>query len=89
MGDTGLFLDLKLIGQLNPIDYLLVPIGDNFTMGIDDAVMACSFVNPKSAVPMHYNTFDVVNADPEVFKQKLEDKGLNCQVMEFGQEINL
>ncbi len=89
MGDTGLFLDLKLTGQLNPIDYLLVPIGDNFTMGIDDAVMACSFVNPKCAVPMHYNTFDVVNADPEVFKQKLEDKGLNCQVMEFGQEINL
>ncbi len=89
MGDTGLFLDLKLIGQLNPIDYLLVPIGDNFTMGIDDAVMACSFVNPKCAIPMHYNTFDVINADPEVFRQKLEDKGINCKVLEFGQEINL
>ncbi|MCP4672884.1 MAG: metal-dependent hydrolase [Desulfobacula sp.] len=89
MGDTGLFLDLKLIGQLNSIDYLLVPIGDNFTMGIDDAVMACSFVNPKCAIPMHYNTFDVVNADPEVFRQKLENQKSKCQILEFGQEINL
>lgn len=89
MGDTGLFMDLKLIGQLNPVDYLLVPIGDNFTMGIDDAVMACSFVNPECAIPMHYNTFDVVNADPEVFKQKLADKGMDCLILEFGQEIIL
>ena len=89
MGDTGLFLDLKLIGELNPIDYLLVPIGDNFTMGIDDAVKACSFVNPECAIPMHYNTFDVINADPEIFKQKLETNGIKCQILEFGQEIEL
>ena len=93
MGDTGLFLDLKLIGELNSIDYLLVPIGDNFTMGIDDAVKACSFVKPKQAVPMHYNTFDIVNAEPLEFKNRLENnhetKGINCQVLEFGQEINL
>jgi len=62
-------------------------------MGIDDAVTACSFVNPKHAVPMHYNTFDVVNADPLEFKSRLgnnsETRGINCQVLEFGQEINL
>ena len=86
-------MDLKLIGELNSIDYLLVPIGDNFTMGIDDAVKACSFVKPKQAVPMHYNTFDIVNAEPLEFKNRLENssetKGINCQVLEFGQEINL
>jgi len=89
MGDTGLFLDMKLIGELYPIDYLLVPIGDNFTMGIDDAVKACSFVNPKCAIPIHYNTFDVIRSDPADFKHKVEEKGINCQILDFGQEINL
>ncbi len=89
MGDTGLFLDMKLISELYDIDCLLVPIGDNFTMGIDDAVKACSFVNPGFAVPMHYNTFDVIKADPALFKKKLEKTGINCQILEFGQEINL
>jgi len=89
MGDTGLFLDLKLIGELYSIDYLLVPIGDNFTMGIDDAVKACSFIKPRCAIPMHYNTFDVIKADPDSFKKKLERMDINCQVLKFGQEINL
>lgn len=89
MGDTGLFLDLKLIGELTPVDYMLTPIGDNFTMGIDDAVKACSFVKPGCAIPMHYNTFDVIQADPGEFKKKLEKIHMNCQVLEFGQEIIL
>jgi len=89
MGDTGLFLDLKLIGELHSMDYLLVPIGDNFTMGIDDAVKACSFVKPGCAIPMHYNTFDVINCDPGDFQKKLETQGTGCQVLEFGQEIDL
>ncbi len=89
MGDTGLFLDLKLIGDSSAIDYLLIPIGDNFTMGIDDAVKACSFVKPECAIPMHYNTFDVIQAEPEEFKKKLEKIHINCQVLEFGQEIVL
>ncbi|MFA5903352.1 MAG: metal-dependent hydrolase [Desulfobacula sp.] len=86
-GDTGLFLDMKLIGELYTIDYLLVPIGDNFTMGIDDAVRACTFIKPGCVIPMHYNTFDIIKADPFDFKQKVESHGLNCQVLEFGQEI--
>lgn len=89
MGDTGLFYDLNLIGQRHDVDYLLVPIGDNFTMGIDDAVAACTFVKPGCAVPMHYNTFDVIKADPDHFKQKLAELNINCRVMEFGEEIVL
>ncbi len=88
-GDTGLFLDMKLIGELNKIDYMLVPIGDNFTMGIDDAVKAVEFVNPGVAIPMHYNTFPVIQADPEEFKAKVEAAGKKCVVMEYGQEIDL
>lgn len=68
-GDTGLFLDMKLIGELNKIDVMMVPIGDNFTMGIDDGVIAVDFVNPELAIPMHFNTFPVIQADPEVLSK--------------------
>ncbi len=89
MGDTGLFLDLQLIGKSHPVDYLFVPIGDNFTMGIDDAVTACSFVKPDCAIPIHYNTFDIIKADPFSFKKKVEKQGIKCQVLEFEQQITL
>ncbi|HCY84306.1 MAG TPA: metal-dependent hydrolase [Desulfobacteraceae bacterium] len=88
-GDTGLFSDLKLIGDMNDVDIMMVPIGDNFTMGIDDAVTACEFVNPDLAIPIHYNTFPVIQADPLVFKKKLTAKGIGCKVLEFGQEIEI
>ncbi len=71
-GDTGLFLDMKLIGEMNPLDVALLPIGDNFTMGIDDAVKAVEFLNPKIAIPMHYDTFDVIKADPNEFVKKIK-----------------
>ena len=88
-GDTGLFYDMKLIGETNKIDYMLLPIGDNFTMGIDDAVKAVEFVSPGTAIPMHYNTFPVIKADPEDFRKKAEAKGFKVKVMNFGEEINL
>ena len=72
-GDTGLFYDMKLIGEMNPVDYMLLPIGDNFTMGIRDAVKAVEFVNPKIAVPMHYDTFPVIETDPKVLKLRLKN----------------
>jgi L-ascorbate metabolism protein UlaG (beta-lactamase superfamily) len=88
-GDTGLFYDMKLIGEMTSLDYMLLPIGDNFTMGINDAVKAVELANPKTAIPMHYNTFPVIAADPYEFKKKIELIGKNCIVMEFGQEIDL
>jgi len=88
-GDTGLFLDMKLIGELNTIDYMLVPIGDNFTMGIDDAVKAVEFVNPKVAIPIHYNTWPIIEADPNEFKSKIENIGKTARVLEYGEEIEL
>lgn len=66
-GDTGLFLDMKLIGEMNKIDLAFLPIGDNFTMGIDDAVKAVEFLRPKHVVPIHYDTWDVIAADPKEF----------------------
>jgi len=88
-GDTGLFYDMKLIGEMNSIDYMLLPIGDNYTMGITDAVKAVELVKPKVAIPMHYNTFPVIKTDPFEFKLKVENVGFNCLVMNFGEEIDL
>jgi L-ascorbate metabolism protein UlaG (beta-lactamase superfamily) len=88
-GDTGLFLDMKLIGEITPIDAAIVPIGDNFTMGIDDAVKAIEFLNPKLAIPMHYNTFGVIQADPQEFKRKVESIGKKCEIIPFGDSIEI
>jgi L-ascorbate metabolism protein UlaG (beta-lactamase superfamily) len=83
-GDTGIFLDMKLIGEMDKIDIYMAPIGDNFTMGIDDAVKSVEFVNPELSVPMHYNTFPVIPADPEEFRKKVEAIGKKAMVFPFG-----
>ncbi|MBL0175966.1 MAG: metal-dependent hydrolase [Ignavibacteria bacterium] len=88
-GDTGLFLDMQLIGRRDSIDAMMLPIGDNFTMGIDDAVEAVEFVGPGLAIPMHYNTFPVIAADPQHFKAGVEARGRACRVMEYGETITL
>ena len=88
-GDTGLFLDMKLIGERDRIDLMMAPIGDNFTMGINDAVKAVEFVNPKLAVPMHYDTFPVIKADPHEFKRKVESIGKTARVMKIGESIEV
>ncbi|MEG6615560.1 metal-dependent hydrolase [Peptococcaceae bacterium 1198_IL3148] len=71
-GDTGLFGDMNLIGSLHKIDVALLPIGDNFTMGIEDAVVAVKMLKPRVAIPMHYNTFPLINQNPETFKNQVE-----------------
>ncbi len=86
-GDTGLFYDMKLIGEMTPVDIMLLPIGDNFTMGITDAVKAVELVNPKLAIPIHFNTFPVIAANPKEFKDKIEDKGFQCRILNYGEEI--
>jgi L-ascorbate metabolism protein UlaG (beta-lactamase superfamily) len=88
-GDTGLFLDMKLIGEMNPIDIAFLPIGDNYTMGIDDAVKAVEFLNCKNVVPIHFSTWPVIDADPNEFKRKVESIGKKCTVIPFGESIEL
>ena len=73
-GDTSLTYDMKLLSEFHSVDLAMLPIGDNFTMGIDDAVRATSFVSPRQVVPMHYNTFDLIAADPEEFARKVREQ---------------
>lgn len=86
-GDTGLFLDMQLIGEMNDIDIAFLPIGDNFTMGIDDAVKAVEFLKPKKVVPFHYDTWEIIEADPQVFATKV--KGAEVVILEPGQTVNI
>ncbi|MCP4725626.1 MAG: metal-dependent hydrolase [bacterium] len=83
-GDTGLFGDMKLIGELHDIDCALLPIGDNFTMGIKDALYGLKLIDPKFVIPMHYNTFPVIEVDPEEFASGAKDLGYECRVMKSG-----
>lgn len=88
-GDTGLFLDMKLIGELNDLDVAMLPIGDNFTMGIEDAVRAADFVKAKLNIPIHYNTFELIKADPEEFVAGVEALNLSAKVLNPGDSIEI
>ncbi len=81
-GDTGLFSDMKLIGERHPIDLAFLPIGDNFTMGPEDAALAARFLQAKLVVPVHYNTFPPIKQDPQKFIDLLKDN--NGKVMNAG-----
>ena len=71
--DTGLFYDMKLIGE-EGIDLAILPIGDNFTMGPDDSLRAVKLLEPKKVIPIHYDTFDVIKQDPTNWKQRVEEE---------------
>jgi L-ascorbate metabolism protein UlaG (beta-lactamase superfamily) len=88
-GDTGLFYDMKLIGEMNQIDIALLPIGGNFTMDIDDAVKAVEFLKPKIAIPMHYDTFPVIKADPNEFVKKVEKLGVKGIVLKVEESYEV
>ncbi len=85
-GDTGLFSDLKLIGRHEP-DVAFLPIGDNFTMGPEDAAIAAEWVQAKLVVPIHYNTFPVIKQDPHQFVESLS--GIEGKVLKVGEGLDL
>ncbi len=74
-GDTGIFGDMALIARLHKVDTAMLPIGGTFTMDIPEAVEAVSMLQCSNVIPMHYNTFPPIEADPEVFKKKVEESG--------------
>ncbi|MFZ5980412.1 MAG: metal-dependent hydrolase [Candidatus Zixiibacteriota bacterium] len=84
-GDTGLFYDMKLIGEMNDIELAFLPIGDNFTMDINDAVKAVEFLQPKKVVPFHYNTWPLIAASAEEFAGKVT--GSEVVILKPGQSI--
>lgn len=85
-GDTGLTYDMKLLED-EKVDVAFLPIGGNYTMDIDDAVKAADFIKAKKVVPMHYNTFGIINADPKIFKSKV--KSSEVKILNINESINV
>lgn len=71
--DTGLFGDMTLIGE-EGLDLAVIPIGDNYTMGPDDALRAVKMLKPKTVVPIHYNTFDLLKQNPQAWAKRVEQE---------------
>ena len=88
-GDTALFSDMKLIGR-GGLDVALLPIGDNFTMGPDDALEAVKLLAPKVVVPIHYNTFPVIEQDAEAFAERVRSSTTSeCRPLKPGETLSL
>ena len=85
-GDTGLFSDMGLIGELNDIRAAILPIGDNFTMGPPDALLAAEMLQPAVVVPTHYSAFEVIQQDVNRFAEELRKRSLDCLILKPGQE---
>jgi L-ascorbate metabolism protein UlaG (beta-lactamase superfamily) len=89
-GDTGLFSDMKLIGELYHPDVALLPIGGRYTMGVAEAMMAANFIGAKTVIPIHYNTWEKINADPLALKAALErTTDIRVQVLRPGECMDI
>jgi len=88
-GDTSLFSDMKLIGELYKPDAALLPIGGRFTMDAKQAAIAAEWIGAKIAIPMHYNTWDVIKQDPNEFKKLVEEKGIKAIILNPGEETEI
>src|SRR5512136_19405 len=87
--DTGLFGDMKLIGE-EGLDLAVLPIGDNYTMGPDDALRAVKLLQPKNVIPVHYNTWDLIAADPNAWAKRVEvETAAKVYVMKPGESFTL
>lgn len=88
-GDTALTMDMKLIPMQTKLDLAILPIGDNFTMGIDDAILASDFVECDKILGYHYDTFGYIEIDHEVAKRKFFDKDKDLMLLEIGACVEL
>ena len=84
-GDTALFGDMRLIGEMHHPDIAFLPIGDHYTMGPEAAARACSLLGVRQVVPMHYGTFPLLTGTPERLKQLVEPHGVDGRVLKPGE----
>jgi L-ascorbate metabolism protein UlaG (beta-lactamase superfamily) len=88
-GDTGLMEDMKLIPKFTKLNFALLPIGDNFTMGIREAVVAAGYIECDNIFAMHYDTFGFIVVDKDEAKQAFEKAGKKLTFVEIGQTVNV
>lgn len=88
-GDTALSMDMKLIPMRTKLDLAILPIGDNFTMGVEDAIIASDFIQCDKILGCHYDTFGYIEINHEAAKQKFYEKGKDLMLLEPGESIEL
>ncbi len=88
-GDTALTMDMKLIPMQNKLTASILPIGDTFTMGVDDAILAADFVACTKVIGCHYDTFPPIQIDANMAKKKFESQGKELLLPEIGETIFL
>ncbi|WP_417236178.1 metal-dependent hydrolase [Bizionia paragorgiae] len=88
-GDTALTFDMKLIPMQTQLDLAILPIGDNFTMGIKDAIIASDFVQCDKILGYHFDTFGYIEIDHEKAKRMFFDKNKDLMLLEIGESIEL
>ena len=86
-GDTALTLDMQLINKWTALDLAILPIGDALTMGADEAIQACEMLNTKTALGVHYDTFEYIRIDRDLAKKKFEDRGIQLLLPTIGETI--
>jgi L-ascorbate metabolism protein UlaG (beta-lactamase superfamily) len=84
-GDTALFGDMRLIGEMYSPDVAFLPIGDHYTMGPEAAARACTMLGVRQVVPMHYGTFPVLRGTPDQLKRLVEPHGIDVLVLQPGE----
>jgi len=87
-GDTALTMDMKLIGESTRLTFAALCIGDNFTMGVDDAIKAAQFVQCNEILGLHYNTFPPIKIDPQVAVERFEAAHQHLHLLQPGQSHN-
>lgn len=87
-GDTALTYDMKLIGDYRSIDFAFLPIGDNYTMGPENAIIATEFINCKNIIGMHYDTFEEIKINHEEALKKFANAGKRLTLMTIGETIS-
>ena len=88
-GDTALTYDMKLIPLSTKLDLAILPIGDNFTMGIDDAIIASNFIECDKILGYHFDTFGYIEIDHEAAKRKFFEKDKDLMLLEIGESLEL
>lgn len=88
-GDTALFGDMKLFGELFDIDYAVLPIGDNYTMGPEDTVKAARFLKAKTIIPVHYNTWPIIAQNPKYLKERAAKENVSIKMINPGESVEL
>jgi L-ascorbate metabolism protein UlaG (beta-lactamase superfamily) len=84
-GDTALTMDMKLIGDSSSLKFAALCIGDNFTMGVEDAIKAADFVKCNEVLGLHYNTFPPIQIDPATAVQKFKTAGKHLRLLKIGE----